>query len=796
MCELFMFPLVSVWLREGKEKGSPLPCLALLCFAAESVPIKKKKNWGVLCCLVFFFLSFFLFVLLSHFCFFKKKSVFYKKPPSSHCYPACHRTSMPGIPATSDQMQLGGELPYMAEEELEEFISLNPELRLSPEEMLYLKAKRKKLSIQRRRDGCPATGAPLVKLVAVGDDSVATKETNLQLFLLQDLTEDAASLAKRTPCAIGNRKVTFSDQHNTTRHHDIEVWAPPCNEGSLTLRKLFYGSASVVLVFFSVSDRTSFHNTRTVWLPELQAHLAQDTPVVIVGNDAEVRHAATPPPHLVSPEEAVALAQEFGAAKYIEVFSNNFYHINEVVQQSLKVLSSMPQWGAVDPAQAEDDEACRAYLTVPDPVGYFDLMNRTFTIKAEPGTKYYVSLSDAEPTMAGMEVTGPIKFSKPYPDVVRVKGFKRCWYPSATLVLPVPEETAPPKGYFDVLRRGFFVHGMQQGSRVHYATDGSKPTTDSPLLHLTQGLLFDSGPPLAATGPTCDGIPDEISLVAVEEGKFRSKVVSLTPPPMLATPKVVYSESDGVMHIPSQQPHVEYRYTLNGAIPACDSMLYTGPVMLPREQSAYRIRVAAFPKLSFPSRVVDVMVNNKGEREHHGGNAPTVAMTKSARARISRNSQRVPLNQGQGHGAMKRSGSGQSRTSSRSNSNRRRRSSGGTAASSETTDSVVTCSTRNNALDFDFEEPIAITHLTVATPGGGRGPTGYSILVKEKARTSYTEVGSGRLSDLNGIQVMHVDNACKSLQAVKVQVNFTKPHGGLFRINNVQIHGKPAVPCP
>ena len=258
----------------------------------------------------------------------------------------------------------------------------------------------------------------------------------------------------------------------------------------------------------------------------------------------------------VSSEEAVALAQEFGASKYIEVFSHNVLHAGEVIQQTLRALSNTRYWTS-PVATVQDMEMYQSLLKPAVPVGHFDLMHRTFNITTTPGTQYYVTYDAADPTLADAEYTGPIRFKKPYPQQICVRAYARCMHPSETLILPIPEETEPPKGYFDPSRRGFFLHSEGAGVRVHYSVEG-KPTENSPLVG-EAGLLFDGEPPLHAMGSGGAGVPEQIALVAVEDGKFRSRTVTYQAPPTLPQPKVAFSETDRVLRVVSPQPNVEYR---------------------------------------------------------------------------------------------------------------------------------------------------------------------------------------------------------------------------------------------
>ena len=741
---------------------------------------------------------------------------------------------MPELPVGDSPMQ-GGELPYMAAEELESFMKLNPELNLSEEEVTYLKMRRRNLSVRRKRPTSNNDNemSHVVKLMAVGDDTVLSKDQNMQLFLLQDLTEEAPQLAMKTVCPILQRQVTVRDQSSSLQQSIVEVWVPPCGDNFKMLRSLYFGSTTVFLAFFSIHNKVSFNNIRTVWLPEIQNHLSKSQttystkpPILIIGADAQCRRdPGIPHADLVSSEEAVQLAQEFGAAKYIEVFSNNYYHVNEIVQQSLKAVSvsGTPAVNSLKSDYDADNCVFREQLTVSTPVGYFNLVDKTFEIHKQPNTQYFyavtadVSLSDSvsAPTFADEEYTKPVKLQKPYPTYIKVVAYKKCHFPSQVLVLPIPTETEPPMGYFDVLRRGFYVQrnpfSRNKERKLYYTTNGSKPTCESSLLDESSGLLFGGG-----VNGIDEDIPEIINLFAVEDGCFRSRVVSVPSPPTLSAPKVMYSDVDGVLKIQSQ-PHLDYRYTTDGSPPNYNSCLYSSPVMLPREPGVYRVRVAAFPKLSFSSRVVDVVIggtdrnnnNSSGLNSDQRGKEtpPAVPMTRTARARIARHSpsgrvaSRSPKSTRPRSPAINPHSNVKSKVSSMIKSGSFHKEPSRQHRQHAVDDAVgssnVSCTTKHNTLDFTFDDPIAITHLTVATPGSAKGPDEYLISVQTPTDPSLTDVGSGRLQDLNGIQIMSLSPNIQSIQAVKVQVHFSKTNSGVFRINNVQIHGQPAgVPCP
>lgn len=106
--------------------------------------------------------------------------------------------------------------------------------------------------------------------------------------------------------------------------YGISLWDTAGQEDYDRLRPLSYPQTDVFLACFSVSARTSFENIKSKWAPELSLY-AQDAPILLVGtkcdlrsNDAMLSKLKSRGLSCVSPEEGRDLAEEIGAAEYME----------------------------------------------------------------------------------------------------------------------------------------------------------------------------------------------------------------------------------------------------------------------------------------------------------------------------------------------------------------------------------------------------------------------------------------------------------------------------------------------
>ena len=99
------------------------------------------------------------------------------------------------------------------------------------------------------------------------------------------------------------------------------------------------------------------------------------------------------------------------------------------------------------------------------------------------------------------------------------------------------------------------------------------------------------------------------------------------------------------------------------------------------------------------------------------------------------------------------------------------------------------CRSDGNTVYFDFPIPIALSHITITTPGRARGPDAYEVLVRTREGSAPISVGMGDLQDLEGVQTMHVVSAARGMDLCQVVCRLSGPDG--FDVLDMKVHGKP-----
>jgi len=119
---------------------------------------------------------------------------------------------------------------------------------------------------------------------------------------------------------------------------NLGLWDTAGQDDYDRLRPLSYPQTDVFVAVFSIISPTSFRNVKTKWIPELK-HYMPNVPIVLVGakadmrgNEAVEKQLAMLGEHMVTEEEGQKLAEEVGAAQYIEASAltqNNLHHLFE-----------------------------------------------------------------------------------------------------------------------------------------------------------------------------------------------------------------------------------------------------------------------------------------------------------------------------------------------------------------------------------------------------------------------------------------------------------------------------------
>ena len=887
-------------------------------------------------------------------------------PPAFPVHPFPHPLFIRPI---SNLMAARHQLPHMSGPDLERFLTENAtELGITPADVCCFRVRRRRRSLEMRATREPlssdvSTGSRpfrTVKVAVIGDEA-AWKTNFIQHYLDQPnpglsrhvhpsaLVENANANGTPGHAASGHRlleiqsRILYTNGGASTTpppaaddaaammimsapQCQVDVWALPSSSMHDSFRRECLYGAHAVVVMFSVRSRSSFEAVRSVWAAEIKAFLESagatglalggDLPIVLVGAEAEARSdsrlAPSAIPLLVPSVEAVQLAQDIGASKYVEIFSDNSHHCHEVFSQACRAALSMrAQAGGGSTAEATlrshhnlQQQVFEEFLRCTAPKITFDSIARTFAVsKEEADAVYCFTVDGSDPltsTTAVMAGHGPIALSKPFPRVVKVVARGRCRYPSGVTTVAVPKETPTPSAYFDVFTRTLHASpavvfdtpggsgadsssshppSVWQNVAIRYTLDGSEPSAFSPVY--TGPLQFDSAGQshdavmvmspargrardAGQLAPALPLLPRVVKLVATGEDQFRSRIVIVETPPALDPPRISYNRTDGTLAIDTNGgvplSAVDIRYTVDGSCPTWQSPKYVRPVMLHREDVKV-IRAMAFPRICLPSNEAEYIVPPAAHR-FEPPQPPTIGTNRTTMARVQQSHQhrveveaaKQPLKVAPGSraaspvvGSVRRAGSptkpivpaprsttptqprshagvGASRqqrppqrssvpAAGRSSEPHTAATSGAAPRMAGAPPADVSCVADANTVSFAFDgAPICLSHVTVATPGAGCGPSTYEVFVGHTGQLSGDPpvlVGAGRLDDFHGVQTLHVSSGARMLPVTRVECRFgggpsdTPTLGSgdatdanpssepLYQINDLKIHGKP-----
>ncbi|XP_065221856.1 rho-related BTB domain-containing protein 1 [Planococcus citri] len=117
-------------------------------------------------------------------------------------------------------------------------------------------------------------------------------------------------------------------------------------------RRFAYGRSDVVLLCFSVTSHVSLRNCKAMWVPEIR-QFCPHTPILLVGCKSDLRYMYRDDTYLsffrdrspfirpirksdlVMPDEARAMAREFGVS-YYETSVLTYYGVNEVFENAIR----------------------------------------------------------------------------------------------------------------------------------------------------------------------------------------------------------------------------------------------------------------------------------------------------------------------------------------------------------------------------------------------------------------------------------------------------------------------------
>jgi hypothetical protein len=652
--------------------------------------------------------------------------------------------------------------------------------------------------------------------VFLGDDNEAKFELIQQIQ--QKTTEKKASV----DCLQGQLSIPGEST--------VECYAPGTESLSRLLRLELCIAADVVILCFSIASDASFKslcgqwreewdNFLKTWHQEQNAegfHAEQPPPLIVVGLHAEMRGGSAP---AVSGADAVRLAQSFQASKYIEVCNKNSSHAASLVIQAQQVSNSKNS-SLLDGLQRAQSKRrglpLYEHLMAPPPKLELQMKSKTVVIQSNsyvPGSSFMYVFDESHPlkTNSSKIVHEPMILLPPtvHGKVISVIARCRCMYPSVVVKLMLPDQLHTPKGYIDVVCKQFVVlpHTVAEGAIVRFTIDGTNPTEES--IPYFQPYCIDSAESVDLSPWHGCSIPTEVRFATFSDTAFSSSVSVLRVPELLEAPRIHFNGADGTLRIDGCS-HSEIRYTLDGSTPTSQSTLYIRPVICPRGADATLIRAAAFPVLFLPSREARVTAS---ARPRESISSPLINTTRSVivrseTARKQRPTSPVMLIAPGSRTAnavldtrspsFKRRSPFRECKDKRSSEQQQRKpiylSNGKNQEPTQEKnrmDKSVVCTTDDNVINFKFPNPIALSHITVSTPGEGKGPDSYEVMAQRADTTSFVGIGSGTLEDMEGVQTLHVVTSARLVPITNVCCTFSGK--GHFSVKDMKIHGKPFI---
>lgn len=226
-----------------------------------------------------------------------------------------------------------------------------------------------------------------LKIKVVGDGSVGKTS-----FLIRWYNENFAC-EDDTPLFPGRARILpavqdpfFTNMTVDRVSYVLTFWDTICGADFLKFRPMEYEETDVFLVFFDISNPSSFQNVSTVWVPELK-HFMPTTPILVVGNKTDLRTASTAPDGMITIAKGRELAERLGT-RYCESSAETGDGVHSVIDTAVRlaVMNQTPsktkfkmfQWQRKTPKMLRHGPE-PPVLSPPDPMPQVKILPSTFT---------------------------------------------------------------------------------------------------------------------------------------------------------------------------------------------------------------------------------------------------------------------------------------------------------------------------------------------------------------------------------------------------------------------------------
>eukprot|EP00123_Amoebidium_parasiticum_P001721 comp12883_c0_seq1/m.8072 comp12883_c0_seq1/g.8072 ORF comp12883_c0_seq1/g.8072 comp12883_c0_seq1/m.8072 type:complete len:197 (-) comp12883_c0_seq1:650-1240(-) len=174
------------------------------------------------------------------------------------------------------------------------------------------------------------------KMVVVGDGACGKTCLLIRIAQQKFLTD------KYVPTVFENYATT---QTVDGKQIELALWDTAGQEDYDHIRPLSYPNANVVLMCYSVDNIESLENVKDKWVIEVKHH-APGVPYILCGLKKDLRGNPATAAKEVSPEKGQEVADEIGAAAYVECSAKTDENVGVVLEKAIRTaLAFKPKKG-------------------------------------------------------------------------------------------------------------------------------------------------------------------------------------------------------------------------------------------------------------------------------------------------------------------------------------------------------------------------------------------------------------------------------------------------------------------
>lgn len=169
----------------------------------------------------------------------------------------------------------------------------------------------------------------LAKILVIGDGGVG------KTALITRFTEDRFVVSYTATIGVDFKSKLISCEGKTLK---MQIWDTAGQERFKNITQAYYRGATGILLAFSLTDRTSFHNVEK-WIAQIDDNATKDCSRLLVGTKLDATQE-----RVVSRTEAEALAVRMGVS-YIETSAKNDEFVDETFELLGRQIYEMSKKG-------------------------------------------------------------------------------------------------------------------------------------------------------------------------------------------------------------------------------------------------------------------------------------------------------------------------------------------------------------------------------------------------------------------------------------------------------------------